>query len=136
MKGARSCVSCLRTNSLTLATIVGVVTGFVIGVRHITESIHCILQIKFLHQRLREYRVAAGGGQPRESRSLSEINHKFDLHYLIVLCSGVLAHEGRAVVGPRGDVRGVHRQALPSDAQVHHHSTHHPVPNLGRRVSR
>jgi len=32
MKGARSCVSCLRTNSLTLATIVGVVTGFVIGV--------------------------------------------------------------------------------------------------------
>ena len=34
MKGARSCVSCLRANSLTLATIVGVVTGFVIGVRN------------------------------------------------------------------------------------------------------
>ena len=34
MKGTRSCVSCLRTNSLTLATIVGVVTGFVIGVSY------------------------------------------------------------------------------------------------------
>ena len=33
MKKARSCLGCLRTNSLTLATIVGVVTGFIIGVR-------------------------------------------------------------------------------------------------------
>ena len=44
MKGARSCVSCLRTNSLTLATIVGVVTGFIIGVRSLL-----ILQIDLLN---------------------------------------------------------------------------------------
>ena len=52
MKGARSCVSCLRANSLTLATIVGVVTGFVIGVRNSK-----LLQMKeyFLSRRLREY---------------------------------------------------------------------------------
>ena len=61
MKGARSCVSCLRTNSLTLATIVGVVTGFVIGVRTLLREIVC--SSTYLN-RLREFRADARITQP------------------------------------------------------------------------
>ena len=127
MKGARSCVSCLRTNSLTLATIVGVVTGFVIGVRTLLREIVC--SSTYLN-RLREFRADARITQPNCSRVVAFIKCP------LLNSTGVPAHEGRALDGPGGDVRGVHRQALPPDAQVHHHSTHHPIPNLGRRISR
>ena len=38
MSKASSCVGCLRANSLTLATIVGVVAGLVIGVRALVDD--------------------------------------------------------------------------------------------------